>query len=186
MGWLSRLLTGEDPESREAHMRMAHDRSDRCRLFVWGILAASYDLDPGYLPEHARMALGDWYEISSAEELLSYTPEDFVANDHVGYNQFRLCFMARAGYGAGLLDESSSWAMAIANAAVCQNHYASWFEYGRAYLDGHLAYRAYMGDDAATLADRRRSVSKRLAAKQKQVWSAIPWQPALDWWPHTH
>lgn len=180
MGWLSRLFGGEDEETRNARKRMEADRAaDPRRTFVWGVVAVSYELDPGYLPAHATEAIRDWYSVKSAEDLLSRTPADFVANDHVAYNQYRLCFLARAGHGAGLLDEASSWGMAIRHAAVLQQHYRSWQEYGQGYLEGHLSYRAQQGDSPQQLAEYRTSIGERLAHKQRTVWAGIPWTTRL-------
>lgn len=179
MGWLSKLFGGEDEETRNARKRMEADRADPRRTFVWGVVAVSYELDPGYLPAHATEAIRDWYGVKSAEDLLSRTPQRFVANDHVAYNQYRLCFLARAGYGAGLVDEATSWGMAIRNAAVLQQHYRSWQEYGQGYLEGHLSYRAHQGDSQEQLADYRESIGERLALKQRTVWAAIPWATPL-------
>jgi hypothetical protein len=175
MGWLSRLLPGEDAETREARKHMARDLTDPRRAFVWGVVAVSYELDPAYMPEHATEAIRDWYGVKSADDLLGRTAANFVANDHVAYNAYRLCFLARAGFGAGMLDATQSWDMAIRHAAVVQQHYGSWAEYGRGYLEGHLSYRAHQGDAPDQLAQYRRSIGERLDVKQRNVWSGIPW-----------
>lgn len=179
MGWLSRLFGGEDAETREARKRMDVDLRDPRRAFVWGIVAVSYDVDPGYLRAHATEAIRDWYGVTSAQDLLSRNASSFVANEHVAYNQFRLCFLARAGYGAGLVDEATSWDMAFRNAAIAQQHYAGWQQYGQGYLEGHLSYRADQGDSPERLSEIRNSISQKLQLKQRTVWSAIPWDARL-------
>lgn len=180
MRWLSRLFSGEDAETREARKRMDVDLRDPRRAFVWGIVAVSYNVDPAYLRAHATEAIRDWYGVTSAQDLLSRNPGSFVANQHVAYNQFRLCFLARAGFGAGLLDEASSWDMAIRNAALVQQHYSSWQHYGQGYIDGHLSYRAHEGDSPERLNEIRNSLAEKLSVKQRTVWSAIPWNTRLS------
>lgn len=175
MGWLSRLFTGEDEETRHARMRMAADRQDPRRTFVWGILAASYDLDPAYLPAHANEAVRQWYGVKSAGQIVEWTAANFAANRHVAYNQYRLCFLARAGFGAGLLDETTSWSLAIRHAAVAQQHYRDWGDFGRGYLEGHLSYRTEQGDPPNALATHRKNIGQRLEQTQRTVWVAVPW-----------
>lgn len=155
------------------------DRRDPRRAFVWGIVAVSYEVDPGYLKAHATEAIRDWYGVASAAELLSRTGADFNANEHVAYNQFRLCFLARAGYGAGLVDEATSWDLAFRHAALAQQHYASWQHFGQGYLDGHLSYRAYEGDPPDRLQEVRVGITQKLQLKDRTVWSAIPWTTRL-------
>lgn len=179
MRWLSRLFRGDDAETREARKRMEVDLRDPRRAFVWGIVAVSYDVDPAYLRDHATEAIRDWYGVTSAQDLLSWTGASFVANEHVAYNQFRLCFLARAGYGAGLLDEATSWQMAFRNATIAQQHYSSWQHYGQGYLEGHLSYRAHQGDSPERLNEIRNSITEKLQLKQRTVWSAIPWNTQL-------
>lgn len=179
MGWLSRLFTGEDAETREARKRMALDLRDPRRAFVWGVVAVSYEIDPAYQRDHATEAIRDWYGVTSAKQLLEWTQADFSANQHAAYNIYRLCFLARAGFGAGLLDEGQSWGMAFHHAAALAQHYRSWAEYGQGYLEGHLSYRALQGDSPQQLAQYRGSITERLALKQRTVWSGINWATAF-------
>ena len=179
MGFLSRLFGGEDAETKEARTRMEQDRRDPRRTFVWGVVAASYELDPAYLRAHATEAIRDWYGVKSAHDIVSWTAADFTANGHVAYNQYRLCFLARAGFGAGVLDEATSWDLAIRHAAVLQQHYRSWQDYGQGYLEGHLSYRQHEGDPPAKLAEYRASIQERLALKHRTVWCAIPWETRM-------
>lgn len=179
MGWLSRLFTGEDAEAKNARIRMAADRQDPRRTFVWGVLAVSYDLDPAYLPGHANEAVRQWYGVKSARQIVDWTAADFAANGHVAYNQYRLCFLARAGHGAGLLDEATSWSLAIRHAAVVQQHYRDWAEFGRGYLEGHLSYRSEQGDPPEQLAKYRKNIGERLAQTQRTVWVAVPWNTPM-------
>ncbi|MBK6921716.1 MAG: DUF1266 domain-containing protein [Deltaproteobacteria bacterium] len=180
MGWLSRLFSGEDAETREARRRMAVDMQDPRKTFVWGVVSISYELDPAYLPAHANTAIREWYGVRSADDILRWTAADFTANAHPGYNQYRLCFLARAGYGAGVLDEATSWSLAIPHAAVLQQHYPDWLAYGHGYLEGHLSYRAGEGDDAAKLAEIRKRTEERIALRQRTVWCAIPWHTPMS------
>jgi hypothetical protein len=179
LSFIKKLFGGEDAESKEARLRMAADLQDPRRAFVWGVLAISYDKDPGYLKSHATEAIRDWYGVSSAADLRSYTAEDFGTRSHPAYNQFRLCFVARAGYGAGLLDEATSWSWAIQEAAVAQRHYRSWDEYAQGYIAGHLEYRASQGDPPERLEEIRRNISGDITKVHRTVWTAIPFHTPL-------
>lgn len=180
LAWLRRIVTGEDPETRNARLRMVEDSKDPRRLFVWGVVAISYEYDPGYLTAHANTAIREWYSVDSAANLLSYTAQRFRTRSHVGYNQYRLCFLARAGHGAGLLSDADSWAWAFREAAVIQQAYSNWHEYAMGYLDGHLEFRASQGDAPEVLADYRRSILARIDTKQRTVWSAIPFTTPMS------
>ena len=175
MGWLSRLFGGEDPQTKQARLRMTADLQDPRKAFVWGVVAVSYELDPAYQPEHANEAVRDWYSVKSANDILTWTANDFGTTDSVAYNQYRLCFLARAGFGAGLLTEPQSWDLGFRHAAVLQQHYRSWAEYGQGYLEGHLNYRRSQGDSEQQLQQYRGSINERLATKQRTVWVGIPW-----------
>jgi hypothetical protein len=176
MGFLKNLFGGGgNPATREAKQKMALDQADPRKAFVWGVLAVSYEVDPAYLPEHAREAVNKWYGIQSASKLLAMTAQGLSANQHPAYNQYRLCFLARAAYGAGLLDEAGSWALAFQHAAPLQRAYADWASYGQGYLAGHLAYREKEGDSPAQLAQYRANIEKRLLARQRDCWSSIAW-----------
>jgi hypothetical protein len=179
MGFWSRLFSREDTETRRARERMAVDAQDPRKLFVWGIVAVSYEVDPAYLAEHANTAVREWYGVKTGQDIISWTPSDFSTRDHVAYNQYRLCFLARAGFGAGLLDEQTSWQLAFRHAAVAQQHYPDWQAYGQGYLEGHLQYRHHQKDSDADLTRYRKSIGERLLLKQRTVWHAIPWNTRL-------
>ena len=80
MGWLSRLFSGEDAESREARRRMAIDMQDPRKTFVWGVVSISYEVDPAYLPAHASTAIREWYGVRSPDDIVRWTAADFAAN----------------------------------------------------------------------------------------------------------
>jgi hypothetical protein len=169
------MFRGDDDEQQNARERMAEDRSDPRRAFVWGVLAVSYKLDPGYLPKYATKTLTEGYGLDTKEQLLAMNRFALPANEHSAYNQFRLCLLARAGQGAGLLDAETSWERAIQEASVVQHHYDGWLAYGRGYLAGHLAYRREMGDGPEELMRLMESIGSSLPAKQANVWANIPW-----------
>lgn len=172
--WLSNIFA-----ARDARKRMVVDQQDPRKGFVWGVIAVSYDVDPAYLPDHAKLAVTEWYGMENAQDIIEQTPSGFVANEHVAYNQFRLCFLARAGFGAGMLDESTSWALAIRHAAAVQQHYPTWAAYGEGYLQGHLSYRREMGDTVTQLRERESSLREQLIDKQRDVWGTIPFATRL-------
>ncbi|MEZ4365488.1 MAG: DUF1266 domain-containing protein [Kofleriaceae bacterium] len=178
-GALKKLFSGEDAETRAARLQMTTDLADPRRAFVWGVVAVSYKLDPGYLKAHATEAIRDWYGISSAQQLLGFRAEHFGTRSHPAYNQYRLVFLARAGFGAGLIDAETSWGWAMREAAVVQQHYGSWQDYGQGYVAGHLEYRASQGDPPARLEEIRGNLTTQLAAKQREVWVAVPFHTPM-------
>jgi hypothetical protein len=170
------FIFGEDEETKAARKKMAADANDPRKRFVFGVLAISYKVDPGYLPQHAKTALTDWYGIRSPADLENMS---FGVAEHPGYNLYRKCFLARAGYGAGMIGEDKSWTLALNECRQIQRTFASWDELGRSYLAGHLAYRASEGDSAARLAEIQANTTKRLSEIQKEVWAGVPFGTPL-------
>jgi hypothetical protein len=176
----SLLGAGEDPELVEAKRRTEMDRMDPRRRFVFGVLAISYQADPGYMVEHARTAVRDWYGISTRAELVERL-EDYlrVSMSTPGYDAYRATFLARTGLPAALLNEGESWTWALAAARLVQRSYPGWREYGMGYLEGHLAYRQSQGDDAATVARYRQNLMVAIDKQSRDVWARTPFATAL-------
>ncbi len=180
LGWLMSLFGGgEDPEAKRARAKMAVDRKDPKKLFVWGVLCMAEAHDPGWKPTYAKTAVTEWYGIRDKAALLRQTADGFRASGHPGYDQFRLAFLARAGFGAGLLTEEESWDLAVRAARAVQQAYPDWKAYGAGYRDGHVAYRTEMGDPPAQLAQYRKNLDATIAEKQRTVWVAVPWDTNL-------
>lgn len=178
MNWFKKLFGGgEEAESRK---RMAGDEHDPRRRFVFGVLAMSYEVDPGYMPKHAAMAIREWYGVEDRDDLLSRI-HDYVEgyNDSRAYDAFLGTFLARAGFGAGMLSEEESWNLAFSASRTIQTAYASWGDYGRGYLVGHLGYRKEQGDDSDTLKERRKTVEERIARHERELWPRTPFQTSL-------
>lgn len=181
MRWLKNLLGfGEDPKTAAARKRMAQDEHDPRRRFVFGVLAMSYEVDPGYLPEHGRTAIREWYGIADRDDLLRRI-HDYVEgyNDSRGYDALLGTFLARAGFAAEMLGEEESWNLAFAAARTIQPAYASWADYGRGYLAGHLAYRETQGDDSEKLARSRNNITERIAKHERELWTRTPFDTQL-------
>ena len=130
------LGLGPDPEVVRAKARMAEDSRDPRKAFIQGILAMSYEADPGYLPGHAETAIREWYGVQSRQELIE-SIQGFIQSSRStpGYNVFRSVFLARAGYGAGFLSEDESWRWAFFAGQRAQQIYGQWEEYGQGYLE---------------------------------------------------
>jgi len=178
--WLASLFgTSESPEVAEAKRKMELDKADPRRRYIWSILAisASSDADPGYLPEFASMAMRDWYGMSSREELLDNIDYYIEGTGSTpGYDVFRAVFMARAGFGAGMLSEAESWEAAYRVARKMQQAYPSWNHYGMGYIEGHVAYRTKQGDDADTVAGYRKNLLERFQTLSNSTWAETPFQ----------
>jgi hypothetical protein len=170
------LIFGEDEETKVARKKMVEDAKDPRKRFVFGVLSISYKVDPGYLPQHAKTAVTEWYGIKSPADLEAI---NFGVAQHPGYNLYRKCFLARAGFGAGMIDDAKSWALALAEGRKVQQAFGSWDEYGRSYLAGHLAYRAAEGDSPQRLAEIEASTNKRIAEIAKEVWAGVPFGTPL-------
>jgi hypothetical protein len=179
LNWLKSLFAGEDPEAKQAREKMAIDRQDPRKLFVWGILCMAEEHDPGWKPSYATTAITEWYGIADKAALLAQTADGFRASGHPAYDQFRLAFLARAGFGAGMLTEAESWDLAFRAARAVQRTYPDWTAYGAGYRDGHLAYRASCGDPPDQLAQYRQNLDAKIAEKQRTVWVAVPWASNL-------
>lgn len=177
--WLKSLFGGEDAESKQARERMAIDRQDPRKLFVWGVLCMAESHDPGWKPNYATTAITQWYGIQNKAALLAQTADGFRASGQPAYDQFRLAFLARAGFGAGMLTEAESWDLALRAARGVQRAYTDWKAYGVGYREGHLAYRASCGDSPDQLAQARKSLDATIDEKQRTVWVAVPWHTQL-------
>lgn len=151
---------GDPPDVKQAKARMASDfAADPRRRSVWGILALSYDADPGYLTEHATTAVREWYGLGTPQALDGRIREYLAGGIGTpGYDVFRAAFLARAGFGANLLPEVQSWEASYQAVRVMQRHYQTWQHYGMGYLEGHVAYRAEQGDPPPRLAEIRQNL----------------------------
>lgn len=166
------LFAGEAPEVKAARRAMQADlATDPRRGFVVGMLAVSYEVDPGYLKAHATEALTDWYDVRTAAAIEAY---QFGVPDRGAYDAYRHAFLARAGFAAGLLPELRSWQLAFQQAALVTQRYRSWPEYGEGYLQGHLAYRRSQGDPPARLGEIEASTRARLTKLAGTRWAALP------------
>lgn len=170
-------LFSDDEQDEQAAVleRMAADREDPRKAFVFAVLCCTEDRDPGYLSDYAKEAVTNWYGVESGQEILDMGTDYFKARDYPAYNYYRLLFVARCGAGAGMLDEATAWSVAFRHAAELQRHYPDWQSFAQGYLSGHLSYRKLEGDSPETLADRRATVQSRLQQCQQGWWSQIPW-----------
>lgn len=166
-------------EDQQARDRMADDRADPRKLFVFGVLCCTEDIDPGYRQEYAKVALADWYSIESGQEILEMGQDYFAAREYPAYNIFRLCFVARAGYGAGMLDEAASWGVCFRHCSELHRTYSSWQAFAQGYVDGHVSYRRHCGDDEATVAGYRDRAQARMQQALNGWWAQIPWNTRL-------
>lgn len=175
MGFLSKILdavVGEEPAVKQARAAMKRDaQADPRRAAVFGLLAVSYEVDPGYLVEHATTALRDWYGVTSADGLRRFRP---ARTSHPAYDIFRFTFLARAGAAAGLLSEAESWTLAFVQLTEASAAYPTWRAYGNGYLAGHLAYRTAQGDNPEALTRIEKNLTERLAKLEATVWKALP------------
>ena len=176
---LSKLLNlvglGDPPDVAAAKQRMAADQADPRRRVVWGILAISEPADPGYMPELASTAIREWYGIQSAQEV-ERRVQDYLAGG-IGtpaYDLFRAAFLARAGFGAGMLMEGRSWQLAFEAGRMMQRHYQTWQHYGMGYLEGHLAYRTSEGGPPARVAEIRQNLLTKMGELMKGTAWSVP------------
>lgn len=175
------LGLGDPPHIIAAKQRMALDQADPRRRMVCGILAISYEADPAYLGDFASTAIREWYGIDSAD-LLEQRIREYLDGGigTPGYDVFRAAFLARAGFGAGMLTEARSWSLAYDAAAVMQRHYQTWQHYGMGYLDGHLEYRRKEGDSEGRRSELRQNLLFRMGEcmKGRGAWQ-VPFSTAM-------
>ena len=172
----------DPPEVVEAKRRMALDATDPRKRFIWGMLAisASERADPAYLPAFATKAVREWYGMKSRERLLENIDYYIGGTGSTpGYDAFRAIFMARAGFGAGMLSEDESWEAAYRVARKYRPAYPSWNHYANGYLDGHLAFRSKQGDSEDDLARYRRNILERQRVAANTVWAQTPYETPL-------
>jgi hypothetical protein len=179
----SALGFGEDPVIAEAKRRTLLDQADPSKRFVSGMLAISSSsggADPAYQAEFARTAITEWYGIESPQDLAGRI-QDYIDGygETPAYDLFRAVFLARVGFGAGMLDDAGSWSWAVNAARKAQKTYSSWNAYGTAYLEGHLAYRKSEGDDPERLQEIRQSLSEVIAELSRGIWGETPWNTPL-------
>ncbi len=171
----------ESPEVRAGKARMAIDHRDPDRRFVFGLLALSYTVDPAYLPVHATLAVRDWAGLTSTiavrERILQYM---VMRGRNPGYDLFRGAFLARAGFGAGLLGEDESWHRALGVAVELRAVFGSWPEVAASYLAGHLDHRRSLGDSREALAEHQAEHGARVARLTRTIWrdTRFPLEPS--------
>jgi hypothetical protein len=170
---LTSLLGGGPKSEVERAIELTEaDRSDPRKRYVFAVLAVSCEGDPGYMPEHAAKAVRTWYRIGSPEELVTRMTRYLDGtSERLAYDTFRAAFLARAGFAAGLIAEPASWEWALRAARVVQTRFRSFEEYGHAYVEGHVWYRASQGDGEAALAEVRQAKLALLARLSSDVWT---------------
>jgi hypothetical protein len=169
----------DPPEVAHAKQVMAADAADARKRYVWCVLAISTSerADPGYLPAFAGTAILEWYGMKSREELLENIDYYIDGTGSTpGYDIFRAVFMARAGFGAGLLNEKESWEAAFRAARKLKQTYPSWNHYANGYLEGHLTYRKSQGDEADELERYRRNILEQQRVVAGSVWPQTPYE----------
>lgn len=176
----SLFARSETPEVRAGRARMAIDHRDPDRRFAFGVLAVQYSVDPAYLPVHAAFALRDWYGLGSTvavrERILQYL---MMRGRDPGYDLFRAAFLARAGFGAGLLGQDESWHRALAIADEVKSRFTSWASYADSFRAGHLELRRQQGDAREVIAEHDAELARRIARLHRTIWNAAPF-PAVS------
>jgi len=138
---------------------------------VFGLLAVAYSVDPAYLKDLATKAIRDWYSVKSIADVDRYT---FDIDTYPGYNVYRRAFLARAAFGAELVDAQGSWARAFTQLQLAQQAFPSWEAYGASYLEGSLAYNAQQKVTPQKLEEIRASAIKRQTELKSTVWRTTP------------
>ena len=179
----SALGFGEDPVVIEAKKKTAVDQADPRKRFVSGMLAispADGGADPAYLTNFARTAITEWYGIASPQDLAQRI-QNYIEGygSTPAYDIFRAVFLARAGFGAGYLDDAGSWSWAFNAARKLQQTYPSWDHYGMGYAEGHLAYRKSEGDDSQRLQEIRQNLSQQIGELARGIWAQTPFNTPL-------
>jgi hypothetical protein len=176
MGWFKGLFGSGGPSPEQ---RTQADHADPRKRYVFGLMSLLYDADPAYQKKVVSVSLKDWYGIDSRDELLERIQDYLAANDSPAYDAFRAAFLARVGFGAGLLTEDESWAWGVRAAQKVQATYRNWGEYGMGFLAGHLDYWKDCGKDADYLQDRRQHVMTQIQARSSGLWANTPFTLAL-------
>jgi hypothetical protein len=179
----SALGIGEDPVVTEAKRRTQLDLADPRKRFVCGMLEISPNVsgaDPAYQTDFAKTAITEWYGIKSPQDL-GRRIQDYIDGygSSPAYDIFRAVFLARAGFGAGYLDDAGSWSWAFAAARKLQQTYPSWNHYGMAYLEGHLEYRKSEGDDPQRLQEIRQNLTQSMSELSRGIWGQTPFNTPL-------
>lgn len=155
--------------------RMKADHQDPNKGRVFGILAISYAVDPGYLTGHATTAIREWYGITSSADLVGRIQNYLQPGSPcVAYDAFRAAFLARAGEGAQTLTADESWSMAFRAVQEVQGAYANWQEYGQGYIVGHTDYRKTQGDDEQTIISMQTHKVQKVAELSNGIWAQFP------------
>lgn len=171
MGFLDAIF-GKNPEIKAAEQSMANDaRIDRRCAQVFGLLAVAYEVDPAYLKELSTKAIRDWYSVKSIADVDTY---QFGIDRYPGYNIYRRAFLARAAFGAGLVDAQGSWMRAFTQLQIAQQTFPTWDAYGASYLEGSVAYNAGEGAAPDRLEAIRASAVKRQNELRNGVWRTTP------------
>jgi len=169
----------DSPEVAAAKQRMEVDASDPRKRFVWCMIAISTSekADPGHMPAFSNTAIREWYGLSSPEELRGRI-DSFLRGTGAkpAYDAFRAIFLARAGFGAGMLSDAESWEATFQAARKCKQAYPSWNHYGTDYIDAHVAYRRDSGDAEEALQRYRRNHLENMRVIAGKVWPKTPYE----------
>lgn len=145
---VNRMKLGESPVGDDGfdRARFLSDRSDPRKFWAQAAIALYQDdSDPGcWKQEHAVSCLQGWK--TAAQPALVRLLQRYIKGEcNVGFDKLRIIYLARAGRGAGFLDEATSWGYAFDAMTEIQRHYVSWEQLRVAMDDGRAQW--YGGKD---------------------------------------
>lgn len=170
---------GVQTETPQLRRRMRLDQRDPRKAFLFGVLFARYDLDPGYHPSIAREVM-DSCGIDAGSALLSRIEVlTRGSNARPAYDAFQAISLARAAAAIGMLSVDESWTRAASAGRLVQEAYDGWMSYGMGYVAGHLEDRARRGDEPAVLRQCERQLRERLTDCSQRLWSRLAFAVSL-------
>jgi len=93
--------------------------------------------DPGYWARsRALSCIQKAWSTPDRDALIALIDRYISGECNVGFDKVRIIWLARVGFGAGWLDEETSWNYAIRAREVIQHTYGSWLELNQAINEG--------------------------------------------------
>lgn len=154
------LLDRTDPQKHWAHAAVALYQGEAG--------------DPGHWPaREAASLLQEGWSTADRQALIELIDRYIQGECNVGFDKIRIIWLARLGFGAGWLDEGTSWHYVFAAQDDLRRTYASWPELKAAVAEGRSDW--YGGADRVPPPQLQKAEDS-FAYANKQFFSKVPFR----------
>ena len=130
--------------------------------------------DAGYWSGNdAREKLSGGWSTTTRDELLELIQRYIDGECNVGFDKLRIIWLARLGFGAGWIDEATSWNYVFGAVAELQRAYGSWPELYDAQNAGRTEW---YGGPSEVPSGSQKFAERNYAYATKQFFGVVPYR----------